>query len=84
LQALQEKRFGLPRLEFGFWVMIGANDQAYESIASIQDTARQYLQLEVVFIEEAREFREDSRFEKLSKDIGWKEYWKMYGGPDLD
>jgi tetratricopeptide (TPR) repeat protein len=84
MQALEDGRFGLPRLEFGLWVLIGANDQAYESLAAIQFSARQYLQLEVVFIEEARDFRADSRFEKLSKDIGWQEYWKLYGGPDED
>jgi adenylate cyclase len=84
MQALEEGRFGLPRLEFGLWVMIGANDQAYESFAAIQFSARQYLWLEVVFIEEARDFRDDSRFEQLSKDIGWQEYWEKYGGPDED
>ncbi|MCJ7814722.1 MAG: winged helix-turn-helix domain-containing protein [Xanthomonadales bacterium] len=84
VQAMEEGRFGMPRLEFGLWLMIGANDQAYESFAEIQSTARQYLQLEAVFIEEARDFREDSRFEQLSRGIGWQEYWQKYDWPDED
>lgn len=84
LQARQEGRFGLSGLEFGLWVLIGANDQAYANFTALQNSAPQYLQLEVVFIEEARDFREDSRFRNLAREIGWEEYWNKYGGPDKD
>lgn len=72
----------LPRLEFGLWVLLGANDEAYRTFDAFRDTTRQYLQLEFVFTEEARPFREDPRFEELAREIGWRAYWDQYGDPD--
>ena len=74
----------MPRLEFGLWILVGGIDEAYETFTAFRDTTRQYLQLEFVFTEEAREFRQDPRFEKLAKEIGWQEYWQKFGGPDND
>jgi len=84
MQAQKEGRPLMPRLEFGLWIMMGGIDQAYETFAAFRDTHRQFLQLEIVFTEETREFRQDSRFEQLAKEIGWQEYWKKFGGPDSD
>ena len=72
---------GLPRLEFGLWILLGANDEAYKTFDDFRDTTRQYLQLEFVFTEEARPFREDPRFEDLAREIGWRSYWDQYGEP---
>jgi len=83
-QAQEEGHFTLPRLEFGLWVVIGGVDQAYETFATFRDSNRQFLQLEIVFTEEAREFRQDSRFEQLANEIGWQDYWQKFGGPDND
>jgi TolB-like protein/DNA-binding winged helix-turn-helix (wHTH) protein/tetratricopeptide (TPR) repeat protein len=84
MQAQKERRLVLPRLEFGLWILIGGIDQAYETFAAFRDSNRQFLQLEFVFTEDAREFRQDPRFAKLAKEIGWQEYWKAFGGPDND
>jgi len=73
---------GLPRLEFGLWILLGANDEAYRTFDAFRDTKRQYLQLEFVFTEEARPFREDPRFEELAREIGWRAYWDQYGEPE--
>jgi len=83
IQAKQEGNFAIPFIEFGLWVAIGGIDQAYETFYAWRYSTPQFLQLEFLFSEEAREFREDSRFEQLAEDIGWKEYWQIYGGPDI-
>lgn len=84
LRAKAEGRFALPRLEFELWVMIGANDQAYAAFDALKNSNKPYLHLEFLFTEEAREFREDPRFDQLSREVGWQDYWKKYGGPDPD
>jgi hypothetical protein len=40
--------------------------------------------MELIFGEEGTEFRQDSRFEQLTEDIGLQEYWDTYGGPDTN
>jgi hypothetical protein len=72
----------MPRLEFGLWVLIGGMDEAYEAFATFRNTHPQFLQLELLFAEEGREFREDSRFDDLAEEIGWQEYWEKFGDPD--
>ena len=84
LQAKQNGSFARPFIEFGLWIAIGGIDQAYETFYAWRDSSPQLLQLEFIFSEEAREFRQDSRFEQLAEDIGWHEYWKIFGGPDAD
>jgi len=84
IQAKKEENFSMPLIEFGLWIVAGGIDQAYETFNVYREIAPQYLQMELVFSEEGRAFREDSRFEQLTEDIGWQEYWDIYGGPDLD
>ena len=83
-QAKAEGQLLMPRLEFGLWVLIGGMDEAYEVFAAFRNSSRQFLQLEFIFAEEGREFREDSRFDDLAEEIGWQEYWEKFGGPDED
>jgi TolB-like protein/DNA-binding winged helix-turn-helix (wHTH) protein/tetratricopeptide (TPR) repeat protein len=71
-----------PRLEFGFWVLLGGMDEAYDAFDRFRAQNRQYLQLEFVFTDEGSEFRHDPRFERLARDIGWRAYWDRFGGPD--
>ena len=84
MQAKQEGSFSRPFIEFSLWIAIGGIDQAYETFNALRENAPQHLKLEFLFAEEAREFREDPRFEQLAEDIGWHEYWEIYGGPDID
>lgn len=84
LQALEEGQSIAPRLRFGLWVLIGAYDEAIDTFEAFRDTTPHYLQLEFVFADEGREFRDDSRFKRLAKEVGWEEYWDTYGGPDPD
>jgi TolB-like protein/DNA-binding winged helix-turn-helix (wHTH) protein len=84
LQAQKEGRLIKPQLEFGLWILIGNMDQAYDTFTAFRGNQMQFLQLEFIFAEEGREFRQDSRFEKLAKEIGWQEYWQKFGGPDHD
>ena len=81
-QAQQEGQLLMPRFKFGLWILLGGMDQAFEAFDEFRDSNRQFLQLEFVFTEEAREFRSDSRFRKLAKEIGLQEYWETFGGPD--
>ena len=83
MQAKQEGTFARPCIEFGLWIAIGGIDQAYETFYAWRNSAPQILPLEFIFSEEGREFREDSRFEQLAEDIGWKEYWQTFGEPDF-
>ena len=82
MQAKREGKFSRPSIEFGLWIAIGGVDQAYETFYALHDSYPHFLHLEFIFTDEAREFREDPRFEQLAKDIGWKEYWQTFGGPD--
>jgi TolB-like protein len=84
LQALEQGQSITPRLRFGLWVLIGAHDEAFETFEAFRETTPHYLQLEFVFAEEGREFRDDSRFKRLAREVGWREYWDTYGGPDPD
>jgi hypothetical protein len=70
--------------EFALWITVGGIDQAYERFNALRKNHHQYLQMEFVFSEEGREFRQDSRFEQLTADIGLQEYWDIYGDPDTD
>ncbi len=82
--AKQDGSFSIPPIEFGFWLVVGAVDQAYEAFDAMRDVTPQYLQMEFIFSEEGTEFRQDSRFKQLTEDIGLQEYWDTYGGPDTD
>jgi len=82
--AKQEGNFSIPRFEFALWITVGGIDQAYERFNALRESKHQYLQLEFVFSEEGREFRQDPRFEQLTADIGLQEYWDTYGDPDTD
>ncbi len=84
IQAKQEGSFSVPQIEFGLWIVVGGVDQAYAMFNALKDIAPQHLQLEFVFSEEGTEFRQDSRFEQLTEDIGLQEYWDTYGGPDTN
>ena len=84
IQAQNEGQSLMPRFQFGLWILIGGMDQAYETFTEFRNTNRKFLQLELVFAEEGREFREDSRFDDLAEEIGWQDYWGKFGGPDED
>ncbi len=84
IQAAEEGQVIMPRLQFGLWILLGGLDQAYETFNVFRGTNSKFLELEFVFTEEAREFREDSRFDDLAEEIGWREYWQKFGGPDSD
>jgi len=82
--AKQEGRFSRPFIEFSLWIAIGDIDNAYQAFNALRDTSPNYLHLEFIFTREGTEFRQDPRFEQLTEDIGWQEYWQTYGGPDID
>ena len=84
IQAKQEGSFSMLPIEFGLWLVVGGTDQAYETFNVMREIAPQYLQIEFIFSEEGTEFRQDSRFEQLTEDIGLQEYWDSFGGPDAD
>jgi len=83
-QAKQDGQFSRPFIEFSLWIAIGGVDDAYQTFNAMRETSHQYLHLEFIFAREGSEFRQDPRFEQLSEDIGWQEYWQIYGGPDID
>jgi TolB-like protein/DNA-binding winged helix-turn-helix (wHTH) protein len=84
IQAKQEGSFSVLPIEFGLWLVVGGIDQAYETFNVMREIAPQYLQIEFIFSEEGTEFRQDSRFEQLTEDIGLQNYWDAFGGPDKD
>lgn len=84
IQAKQKGNFSMPPLEFGLWLLVGGIDQAYETFNVMREVAPQHLQIEFIFSEEGTEFRQDSRFEQLTEDIGLQVYWDTFGGPDKD
>jgi len=84
IKAKQDDRFSRPFIEFCLWIGVGGIDQAYQTFYAMRDSYPQFLQLEFLFSEEASEFRQDPRFDQLKEDIGWREYWDIYGGPDID
>ena len=84
IKAKQDGSFSAPFIEFGLWIVVGGIDQAYATFNTLRDIAPQYLQMEFIFSEEGTEFRQDSRFEQLTEEIGLQEYWGIYGGPDDD
>ena len=84
IQAKQEESFSMPPIEFGLWLLVGGVDQAYATFNTMREIAPHYLQMEFIFSAEGAEFRQDSRFKKLTEDIGLQEYWDIYGGPDTE
>jgi hypothetical protein len=83
-QAEERGHLIRPALRFGLWIILGANDNAFRAYEELSDHSRQFLQLEFIWADEGQRFREDSRFQNFSDEIGWTEYWKRYGGPDKD
>ncbi|MEH6606394.1 MAG: winged helix-turn-helix domain-containing protein [Pseudomonadales bacterium] len=81
-KAETEKRLIMPQLEFGIWILMGGLDQAYETFSQLAGQDRKYQYLEFIFAEEARDFRDDSRFTTLTKMIGLHDYWQEFGEPD--
>ena len=84
MQAKQEGSFSVLPIEFGMWLVVGGIDQAYETFNVMREIAPQYLQIEFIFSDEGTEFRQDSRFDQLTEEIGLQEYWDTFGGPDKD
>ena len=72
-----------PRLQFGFWVLFGDIDRAYQTFEQYRHTQKNYLQMELVFSREGKAFREDRRFRALVKEIGLSEYWQEIGEADF-
>lgn len=81
-EAKEQGQLIKPELEFSLWITLGGNDLAYETFYALQESYKKHLQLEIVFAEEGRSFRGDSRFDELSEEIGWAEYWRTVAGPD--
>lgn len=84
IEAKQEGSFSEPPIEFALWITVGGIDQAYETFNVMREITPQHLQIEYVFSEEGTEFRQDSRFEQLTEDIGLQDYWDAFGRPDAD
>ena len=72
-----------PVLQVGLPIFIGDVDQTFEKIAALEGTGdRKYIYPELLFSREATEFRQDPRFNQLTKDMGLDDYWALFGLPD--
>jgi tetratricopeptide (TPR) repeat protein len=72
-----------PRMQPGLWLYLGEPERTY---AAVQDLANQkkYVDFEILFTEEAREFRGSSEFDELVEEFGLPPYWESWRGPDQE
>ena len=84
-EAQQQGRLITEPMLFGAWVYLGGVDEVFETFNRFVGTPKQkYLYLEFLFAREGDVVRADSRFSDLAEKAGLADYWKEFGGPDIE
>ena len=70
-----------PRIQLGLWLYLDDPEQALHVVRSLRDH-KKYLDLELVFSEEGRAFRESGAFSDLAEELNLETFWDSWRGPD--
>jgi len=72
-----------PRIHPGLWLYLDQSERAYEAIQALTGQ-KKYVDFELLFSEEAREFRESDEFADLIEEFELQPYWDNWRGPDQE
>jgi DNA-binding winged helix-turn-helix (wHTH) protein/TolB-like protein len=72
----------IPRIEFGFWVVLEQWDQVAATIEKYRNN-KKFIDVEFLFAREAQAFRLDPSFDEVTALLGLNEFWQVSQGPDF-
>jgi TolB-like protein len=72
----------LLRLQVGVWLALDQPEQVYEVVNRLKGQ-KKYLDFELLFSQEAEEFRGSDEFSRIVEETGLDAYWEHYQGPDV-
>ncbi len=70
-----------PRVQLGLWLYLDEPERVLEVVRSLAGH-KKYLDLELIFAEEGRAFRESSEFSDLAEELDLEAFWESWRGPD--
>jgi TolB-like protein/DNA-binding winged helix-turn-helix (wHTH) protein len=79
--AAVERGDVFPRLQLGLWLYLNESDRTLDVVRQLSSN-KKYLDMELLFSEEAREFRASDEFAELAEESGLDTYWENRRGPD--
>jgi TolB-like protein/DNA-binding winged helix-turn-helix (wHTH) protein/Flp pilus assembly protein TadD len=70
-----------PRVQLGLWLYLDEPERVLEVVRGLSGH-KKYLDLELIFAEEGRAFRESSEFSDLAEELDLEAFWESWRGPD--
>jgi TolB-like protein/DNA-binding winged helix-turn-helix (wHTH) protein len=71
----------LPRLEFGWWTLLGNADEAFATLRKYKQ-AKKLLDIEFIFAPEAKHLRQHPEFDEICQELGLTAFWMAVKEPD--
>jgi TolB-like protein/DNA-binding winged helix-turn-helix (wHTH) protein len=82
-QAAVERGDVFPRLQLGLWLYLDQPQRTLEVVRTYSAN-KKYVDMELLFSEEGRAFRDSDEFSDLAQELGLDAYWKSWRGPDQE
>lgn len=70
-----------PRIQLGLWLYLDEPERVLDVVRSLSGH-KKFVDLELIFAEEGREFRESSEFSVLAEELALEPFWESWRGPD--
>lgn len=70
-----------PRIQLGLWLYLDEPGRVLDVVRSLSQH-KKFVDLELIFAEEGREFRDSSEFSELAEELGLEPFWESWRGPD--
>lgn len=71
----------LPRIHLGLWLYLDEPERVYTTVHELS-AQKKYVDFELLFSQEARDFRSSSEFSDLIEEFALEPYWANWRGPD--
>jgi len=71
----------LPRIHLGLWLYLDEPERVYTTVQELS-AQKKYVDFELLFSQEARDFRSSSEFSDLIEEFALEPYWENWRGPD--
>ncbi len=80
-EAAVERGDVFPRLQLGLWLYLDEAERAFAVVRQLSGN-KKFVDVELLFSEEARAFRASDEFAELAEEFGLDAYWENRRGPD--